>query len=111
MELAIVAVFVVLAGAFWYWNRDTKTLDINQDGKIDSADVAKQLALNEAVTAVEKERDEFKNSLVTAQAAAQQAATAAGQSNANTTSNITAFAAAMQVSTIRRGVSAVARSR
>ena len=44
MELAIVAVFVVLAGAFWYWNRDTKTLDINQDGKIDSADVTAAVA-------------------------------------------------------------------
>ncbi len=38
MEIVIIAVVAVALGAFWYYNRSSKSLDVNQDGKVDAAD-------------------------------------------------------------------------
>jgi hypothetical protein len=38
MEIVIIAIVVVAIGAIIYFNRGSKSLDINQDGKIDAAD-------------------------------------------------------------------------
>lgn len=56
MEI-IIAIVVVAVGAIWYYNRD-KGLDVNQDGKLDLADVA--LATQNTVEAVKEEVKEAK---------------------------------------------------
>ena len=38
MELILVLVVVVAVGALIYFNRSARSLDINQDGKVDTAD-------------------------------------------------------------------------
>jgi len=40
MEIVLFAVVVVALGAFIYYNRSSKSLDVNNDGKVDAADVA-----------------------------------------------------------------------
>jgi len=42
-----VIVLVVVGGVFWYFNKDQKDLDINDDGKVDVADL-KEAASNVA---------------------------------------------------------------
>jgi hypothetical protein len=39
MEIVLLAIAVVVIGAFIYYNRSSKGLDVNNDGKVDSADV------------------------------------------------------------------------
>lgn len=41
MELVIALVVIVALGALIYFNRSAKSLDINQDGRVDLADAAK----------------------------------------------------------------------
>jgi len=41
MELVIALIVVVAVGALIYFNRSSRSLDINQDGKVDVADAAK----------------------------------------------------------------------
>lgn len=43
----IVLILVVVGGVFWYFNKDQKDLDINDDGKVDVADL-KEAASNVA---------------------------------------------------------------
>lgn len=38
MEIFIL-LLIVAVGLFWYFNRTTKSFDVNQDGKVDLADV------------------------------------------------------------------------
>jgi hypothetical protein len=38
MEIVLFAVVVVALGAFIYYNRSSKGLDVNNDGKVDAAD-------------------------------------------------------------------------
>jgi hypothetical protein len=49
MEILPIAVIVlvVVGGVFWYFNKDQKDLDINDDGKVDVADL-KEAASNVA---------------------------------------------------------------
>ena len=47
IEVIAVIVLVVVGGAFWYFNKDEKDLDINDDGKVDVADI-KEAASNVA---------------------------------------------------------------
>lgn len=47
MEIFILIVLAVAGGAFWYYNKDQKDLDINDDGKVDVADL-KEAASNVA---------------------------------------------------------------
>ena len=47
IEVIAVIVLVVVGGAFWYFNKDQKDLDINDDGKVDVADL-KEAASNVA---------------------------------------------------------------
>ncbi len=39
MEIVLLAIAVVVIGAFIYYNRSSKSFDVNNDGKVDSADV------------------------------------------------------------------------
>lgn len=39
MEIVLLAIAAVVIGAFVYYNRSSKGLDVNKDGKVDSADV------------------------------------------------------------------------
>lgn len=39
MEIVLLAIAVVVIGAFIYYNRAAKGFDVNNDGKVDSADV------------------------------------------------------------------------
>ena len=47
IEMIVVLALVVVGGAFWYFNKDQKDLDINDDGKVDVADL-KEAASNVA---------------------------------------------------------------
>ena len=47
MEYIIVLILVAVGGAFWYFNKDQNDLDINDDGKVDVADL-KEAASNVA---------------------------------------------------------------
>ena len=47
IEIIAILVLVVVGGAFWYFNKDEKDLDINDDGKVDVADL-KEAASNVA---------------------------------------------------------------
>ena len=38
MEIVIIAIAAVVIGAFIYYNRSSKSLDVNNDGKVDAAD-------------------------------------------------------------------------
>ena len=39
MEIVLIAIGVAAIGAFIYFNRSSKGLDVNNDGKVDAADV------------------------------------------------------------------------
>lgn len=70
MEI-IIAIVVVAGAAIWYFNRD-KSLDVNQDGKLDLADVA--LATRNTVEAV---KEEVKEEVAEVKAAVKKTATKA----------------------------------
>ena len=50
MEIIIALVVIVVVGALVYFNRSAKSLDINNDGKVDLADA--KAAVDNAVTGV-----------------------------------------------------------
>ena len=52
METLLIIAIVVVVGAIIYFNRSSKSLDINEDGKVDVADV--KVATTKAKTAVKK---------------------------------------------------------
>jgi len=64
MEIVLIALVVVVVGAFWYYNRNTKSLDVNQDGKVDSADV--KAAVHNVVCGVQETADVNKDGKVDA---------------------------------------------
>lgn len=69
MELVIAIVVVVAVGVLIYFNRSAKSLDVNQDGKVDLADAAK--AVDNATTGV---KQTVKKAAVAAKTATRKAA-------------------------------------
>ena len=55
MEIVLLAVAAVAIGAFIYYNRSSKGLDINNDGKVDAADV--KAAVQNVVCGVKETAD------------------------------------------------------
>jgi hypothetical protein len=62
MEIVLVALVVVVVGAFIYYNRQSKGLDVNNDGKVDSADV--KAAVQNVVCGVQETADVNKDGKV-----------------------------------------------
>jgi hypothetical protein len=85
MEILLAIAVVVVIGALIYFNRSSKSLDINNDGKIDAADV--KAAVQNVVCGVEAAADvnkdgkvdlaDVKATAVKAKAGAKKAATKA----------------------------------
>ena len=53
IELIVALIVVILVAAIIYFNRDTKSLDVNQDGKVDVEDA--KAAVEKTVVGVKKE--------------------------------------------------------
>lgn len=64
MELLLLAIVVVAVAGIWYYNRNSKGLDVNQDGKVDSADV--KAAVSNVVCGVKETADVNKDGKVDA---------------------------------------------
>lgn len=69
MELILVLVVVVAVGALIYFNRSARSLDINQDGNVDSAD-----AVQAVQNAAEGMKQTVKKAAVRAKTAGRSAA-------------------------------------
>ena len=69
MELILVLVVVIAVGALIYFNRSARSLDINQDGKVDTAD-----AVAAVVNATEGVKQTAKKAAVKAKTATRSAA-------------------------------------
>jgi hypothetical protein len=65
MEIIIALVAVVVVGALVYFNRSAKSLDINNDGKVDLADA--KSAVDNAVAGVTAAADVNKDGVVDAE--------------------------------------------
>lgn len=64
MEMLLAIVVAVVVGALIYFNRSSKSLDINNDGKIDAADA--KAAVNNVVEGVKATADVNKDGVVDA---------------------------------------------
>jgi len=64
MEFLLAIVVVVVIGTLIYFNRSSKSLDINADGKVDAQDA--KAAVQNAVTGVKKTADVNKDGKVDA---------------------------------------------
>lgn len=64
MEIVLVAIAVVVIGAFIYYNRSSKGLDVNNDGKVDAADA--KAAVQNVVSGVKTSADVNKDGKVDA---------------------------------------------
>jgi Co/Zn/Cd efflux system component len=64
MEILLAIAVVVIVGALIYFNRSSKSLDINNDGKVDAADV--KAAVQNAVEGVKATADVNKDGKVDA---------------------------------------------
>lgn len=64
MEIVLIALVVVVGGTFWYFNRKSKSFDVNQDGKVDAADV--KAAVQNVVSGVKETADVNKDGKVDA---------------------------------------------
>ncbi len=62
MEIVLIAVVAVALGAFIYYNRSSKGLDVNNDGKVDAADA--KAAVQNVVEGVKAEADVNKDGKV-----------------------------------------------
>jgi hypothetical protein len=62
MEILLAIAVVVVIGALIYFNRSSKSLDVNNDGKIDAADV--KVAVQNVVCGVEAAADVNKDGKV-----------------------------------------------
>ena len=65
METLLVIAITVVVGALIYFNRSSKSLDINEDGKVDAQDA--KAAIQNAVEGVKKTADVNKDGKVDAQ--------------------------------------------
>ena len=65
MEIIIALVVIVVVGALVYFNRSAKSLDINNDGKVDLADA--KAAVDNAVSGVTAAADVNKDGKVDAE--------------------------------------------
>ena len=64
MEIVLIAVVAVAIGAFIYYNRSSKSLDVNNDGKVDAADA--KAAVQNVVEGVKASADVNKDGKVDA---------------------------------------------
>lgn len=64
MEILLAIAVVVVIGALIYFNRSSKGLDVNNDGKVDAADV--KAAVHNAVCGVKETADVNKDGVVDA---------------------------------------------
>lgn len=64
MEIILALVVIVVVGALIYFNRSAKSLDINNDGKVDLADA--KAAVDNTVTGVAAAADVNKDGIVDA---------------------------------------------
>ena len=64
MEIVLLAIAVVVIGFFIYYNRTSKGLDVNNDGKVNSADV--KAAVQNVVCGVQATADVNKDGKVDA---------------------------------------------
>jgi hypothetical protein len=64
MELIVVLVVAVIVGALIYFNRSARSLDVNQDGRVDAAD-----AVAAVTTAAEGVKSTVKKAAVRAKTA------------------------------------------
>jgi hypothetical protein len=64
MEIIIALIVIVVVGAIIYVNREAKTLDLNEDGKVDAADA--KAAIQKTVDAVRNAGDVNKDGKVDA---------------------------------------------
>jgi hypothetical protein len=64
MELLLLAIAVLAVGGIWYYNRNTKSFDVNQDGKVDVQDA--KAAVQIAVEGVKADADVNKDGKVDA---------------------------------------------
>jgi hypothetical protein len=62
MEIVLLAIAVVAIGAFIYYNRTSKSLDVNKDGKVDVADA--KAAVQNVVEGVKADADVNKDGKV-----------------------------------------------
>ena len=70
MEFVVILVVVVAVGALIYFNRSARSLDINQDGRVDASD-----AVAAVTTATEGVKSTVKKAVVRAKTAGKSAAT------------------------------------
>lgn len=68
MELVLVLVVVVAVGALIYFNRSARSLDVNQDGRVDAAD-----AVAAVTTATKGVKSTVKKAVVRAKTAGRSA--------------------------------------
>ena len=64
VELIVALIVVILVAAIIYFNRDTKSLDVNQDGKVDLNDA--KAAVDNTVAGVKRTADVNKDGKVDA---------------------------------------------
>jgi hypothetical protein len=64
MEIIVIAIVAVALGGIWYYNRSSKSFDVNQDGKVDATDV--KVAVQNAVEGVKATADVNKDGKVDA---------------------------------------------
>ena len=62
MEILLAIAVVVVVGALIYFNRSSKSLDINNDGKVDAADV--KAAVQNVVCGVKETADVNKDGVI-----------------------------------------------
>jgi len=73
MELLLIAIVVLAVGAVWYYNRNSKGFDVNQDGKVDAQDA--KAAVQIAVEGVKADADVNKDGKVDAAVVVEKAKT------------------------------------